>query len=243
MLALTIGYQNEECREKAQQLALKLDLALDNTCDNRLVVTADKLVLDVKPFTAMYADFSQNTWQKRHDAGKKQGLVKACKPMPGMRIIDVTAGWGRDAAVLASFGANVVLIERNPVMAALLEDALARQDELSRQALQLKLIAQDARNYLNSLSASDYPDLIYFDPMHPTRQKSALVKKDLQVMQTLIGEDRDALEVLELAITRAKKVVVKWPQHLPPLMPPTSSIPGKTVRFDCYSSKGNIVSG
>src|SRR5205085_421253 len=115
-------------------------------------------------------------WQKRRDAGKQQGLVRACKPKCGMRIIDATAGWGRDAAVLASFGAEVIMLERHPVMAALLSDALASsKSEFPKKGLNLRLHTLDAFAYLQALSLTDCPDIIYMDPMHPTRVKSALV--------------------------------------------------------------------
>ncbi|WP_019216323.1 class I SAM-dependent methyltransferase [Legionella tunisiensis] len=234
---LAIGYENETLREQAQQLAVQLGFEINNQATKQLLVTSERLVLKIPTFSPLYADFTTSTWQKRRDAGKKQGLVRACKPGPGMRIIDVTAGWGRDAAVLASFGAQVLMIERQQVMAVLLADALMRRDEHSKELLKLTVKNCDALHYLQVLPLSAYPEVIYMDPMHPQRQKTALVKKDMQALQQLIGADDDALALLELAKTRAlKRVVVKWPQHLPALLPPTSSIAGKTVRFDIYTS-------
>ncbi len=40
--------------------------------------------------------------------------------------VDATAGLGRDAFVLASVGCRVRMLERNPVVAALLDDGPAR---------------------------------------------------------------------------------------------------------------------
>ncbi|KTD20194.1 N6-adenine-specific methylase [Legionella lansingensis] len=233
---IAIGYENEEQRECAEQLAASLHLKVDNEAKARLLVMADKLALKIEHFTPLYADFSSTNWQKRRDAGKKQGLIRACKPKPGLQIIDVTAGWGRDAAVLASFGAEVIMLEREPIMAALLADALMRRDEYSKEKMNLKLYETDAFDYLVNLSATDYPDIIYIDPMHPERQKTALVKKDMQALQRLIKRDDKIFELLQLARTKVKKqVVVKWPQSLAPLLNPTSAIGGKTVRFDVYS--------
>ncbi len=175
----------------AQQLKEQLHLPINNQAQQQLLVTADKLVLKIGAFSPIYADFSSQTWQRRRDAGKNQGLIRACKPGPGVRIIDATAGWGRDAAILASFGAEVLMLERQPIMAALLSDALARQDEHAKEILQLKLCTTDALSYLETLSETDYPDVIYIDPMHPQRQKAALVKKDMQVLQQLFGPDVD----------------------------------------------------
>ncbi|CDZ77493.1 Ribosomal RNA small subunit methyltransferase J [Legionella massiliensis] len=232
---LVIAYEAESLYEQAKELAESLALLIDNQAKNKLLLTADKLVLKMDSFSPLYSDFSHKTWQKRRDAGKKQGLVKACKPSPGVRIIDTTAGWGRDAAVLASFGAEVLMLERQPVIAALLRDGLARQDEQSRKNLRLDLHEADAKTYLQALSPADYPDVIYIDPMHPTRQKAALVKKDMQALQQLLGADNDAQALLEVALSRAmKRVVIKWPQHLAAILPPTTHIPGKVVRFDIY---------
>lgn len=228
-----IGFETDSLSEHANTLAAQLNLVVDNHVLPRLCVTAEKLVLLVESFAPLYADFSNSTWQKRRDAGKKQGLVRACKPMKGIRIIDATAGWGRDAAVLASFGAEVMMLERQPVMAALLADGLRR---LSAQSpLAMTLVNVDAKHYLQTLPPENYPDVIYIDPMHPLRQKSALVKKDMQALQQLIGADGDAQELIQLALTKAKqRIVVKWPQRLAPLFPPSLTIEGKTVRFDVY---------
>ena len=234
---MAIGFDADELCDRANALALEFDFTVDNDVLPRLCVRADKLVLLSDEFRPLFVDFSNQTWQKRRDAGKKQGLVRACKPNSGLRILDVTAGWGRDAAILASFGATVLMLERQPIMAALLRDALNRLALDSSQPLLLELLYTDARSYLQDLPVADYPDVIYIDPMHPERQKSALVKKDMQVLQHLFGADQDAHELIQLAITRARRrVVVKWPQRLPSLLEPDLAIPGKTVRFDIYTS-------
>ena len=206
---------------------------IDNPVLPRLAETGDKLVLLSEGFSPLFVDFNSISVQKRRDEGKQQGLVRACKPVKGMRILDATAGWGRDAAVLASFGAEVLMLERQPMMAALLADGLSRLPP--ETPLKLSLLHVDAKQHLQTLSEEQYPDVIYIDPMHPVRQKSALVKKDMQVLQHLIGADNDVLALIQLAITRAlHRVIVKWPQRLPALLQPDASIAGKTVRFDIY---------
>ncbi|MBA2657084.1 MAG: class I SAM-dependent methyltransferase [Tatlockia sp.] len=234
---LAIGYEHEELFEQALKLAQSLSLPINNEASEKLELTTDKLVLKLANFSPLYCDFSSKTWQKRRDAGKKQGLVRACKPTAGLRILDATAGWGRDAAILASFGAEVLMLERSPIIAALLYDGLERQDEQSKKNLKLKLLQIDTISYLNSLRSDNFPDLIYLDPMHPVRQKSALVKKEMQALQRLLGSDEDAKNLLETAMTKTKKVVLKWPQGLPSLSTPDLSIEGKVIRFDiwhCY---------
>ncbi len=230
-----VGYETNDLSARAAELAAKLNLVIDNHVLPRLHVTADKLVLLIDSFAPLFVDFSHSVWQKRRNEGKKQGLVRACKPMKGLRILDATAGWGRDAVILASFGAEVLLLERQPIMAELLADGLTRLS--SETPLNMSLIQQDTKEYLQTLSVHEYPDVIYIDPMHPVRQKSALVKKDMQALQQIIGSDEDVYDLIQLALSKARqRVVVKWPQRLEPLFVASLSIEGKTVRFDVYNN-------
>jgi len=63
----------------------------------------------------------------RSGEGRKQPLARAIglnrKSPPGL-ILDATGGYGKDAFVLAALGCPVVLVERSPVLACLLEQAL-----------------------------------------------------------------------------------------------------------------------
>ena len=225
-----LGFDTEDLAPQAREIATQFPLTLDQQSLPRLQLTKRGLVLLIDKFSPLMVDFSPLLVQRRLD--KTHGLIRACKPAASMTVLDVTAGWGRDAGLLAQYGAQVLMLERQPVMAALLADGLQR---LPPNTLTLACIHQDALIYLSQLEPSDYPDVIYIDPMHPERHKSALVKKDMQALQQLFGPDQDAPDLLNLAVTRAKKrVVVKWPQRLVPLKTPDSSIPGKTVRFDVY---------
>lgn len=230
-----IGYEHEGLYDKARILAQQLGFILEKDANPCLFLSEECLALKIYRFSLLFPDFRAVHWLKRKQEGKKQGLVQACKPKPGLKILDLTAGWGRDAAVLASFGAEVSMLERHPVMATLLADALSRQEELDKRQLKLSLHAMDAFSFLDALAPDEYPDVIYIDPMHPERSKSALVKKDMQVLQQMIGADEDALALIKLAIVRVKqRVVVKWPQKSKSLLPANLSIEGKTVRFDIY---------
>lgn len=235
LVVTDVGYASDDLHDKAQDLARQLGFHLNKDASSCLFLSAERLALKMPGFSPLYADFSAATWNKRRAEGKKQGLVRACKPADGLKIIDATAGWGRDGAVLASFGAEVLLLERHPVMASLLADALSHQTESDRQKLKLSVQEGDAYSFLSALTEEEYPDVIYIDPMHPERQKSALVKKDMQALQQMIGADEDALKLIEMAIIRVKqRVVVKWPQKVKTLLKPDLSVEGKTVRFDLY---------
>ncbi|PZD59465.1 16S rRNA (guanine(1516)-N(2))-methyltransferase, partial [Pantoea ananatis] len=81
------------------------------------------------------------------------------------------------------------------------------------------------------------PDVVYLDPMYPHRQKSAMVKKEMRVFQSLVGADEDADALLAPARRLAKKrIVVKRPDYAPPLagVATQSAVVTKSHRFDIY---------
>lgn len=178
--------------------------------------------------------------RQRFGGGRRQliGRAVGIKPKQTFTVLDLTAGLGRDAYVLACLGCDVTMLERSPIIAALLKDGLERANVDSEfSALLLRLIEGDARHYLASLSEGGRPDIIYLDPMFPTPKKSALVKKDMRLIKSVVGEDDSSTEMLALALKMAKKrVVVKRSRHAPSLEGPKPNLifEGKSARFDVY---------
>ncbi len=184
--------------------------------------------------------------RRLYGGGRSQAIARATglKTRKDLFVADLTAGLGGDAFVLAGLGARVAMVERHPVVAALLADGLARARKAAGEdpALgdilgRLSLAATDARHWLKSLAGEAVPDVIYLDPMFPERKKSARVRKSMALFQGLVGEDGDAHQVLTLALDRARhRVVVKRPSHAPALggREPGYSLKGKSVRFDIY---------
>jgi len=237
----SVNYTTENLYAQACAWAKKLQLPLDNKPLPRLELSPLGLALCMPHCSPMRVDFEAVVSQRCRPGVKKPEILRACKLKPGMRVIDATAGWGRDAAVLASSGAEVLMLEREPVLAALLEDGLQRLSSTQNMPLNIELRGEDARTYLKMLSPQTYPDVIYLDPMHPVRDKSAKVKKDLNALQTLLGADNDALSLLLIARTRAReRVVVKWPARLPALLKADHAVEGKTVRFDVYMTRSYL---
>ena len=169
-------------------------------------------------------------------------LVRAAKikGAEAPTVIDATAGLGEDSFLLAAAGFHVKLYERNPVIFALLHDALQRAaqiPELSPIASRMELFHQDSITAMELLKAS--PDVILLDPMFPERQKSALVKKKLQMIQKLEIPCADEADLLLAAMAAGpKKLIIKRPPKGPWLaeLKPDHSISGKAVRFDCFVS-------
>ena len=151
--------------------------------------------------------------------------------------IDATAGLGEDALLLAAAGFSVQLYEYDPVIAALLRDALRRAaavPELAAIVERMQLFEADSLVALPQLP--EPPDLILLDPMFPARQKSALIKKKFQLLQQLERPcaEEDALVNAAIA-AHPRKVVIKRPLKGPYLAgrKPSYSLTGKSIRFDC----------
>ncbi len=134
----------------------------------------------------------------------------------------------------------MTMIERSPVIASLLENALQRayQDsEVSGIVSRMKLINVDSLDYLESIEDSNKPDVIYMDPMYPHRDKSALVKKEMRIFRALVGDDSDSEYLLESARSKAvRRVVVKRPKGAGYLagLKPHSELLSKNTRYDIY---------
>ena len=94
--------------------------------------------------------------------------------------------------------------------------------------------------YMEHMDTETRPDVIYIDPMYPQRKKSALVKKDMQILQRLLGKDQDAEKLLDTALQcAAERVVEKRPVHASPVgnVKPDTSISSKKTRYDIYLVK------
>lgn len=171
-------------------------------------------------------------------------LVRACGvPNDGSpwRIVDATAGLGRDAFLLATCGADVTLLERHPVLGLLLADALYElAGEIPDVAARLHLRQQDALEFL--ATTDQRPEVVYCDPMFPPRTKSAAVSGDMQVLHALIGDTPDADALLGAALRVAtRRVVVKRPLRAAPLcapglerIHPSYALEGRASRVDVY---------
>lgn len=153
--------------------------------------------------------------------------------------IDATAGMGEDSFLLSAYGYQVTMYEQNPVVAALLQDALDR----AKAHPQLKEIVErmhlvEGNSTILMKGSGLQPDLIYLDPMFPARQKSGLVNKKLQLIQKLESPCVEEKDLFEAALSlHPGKIIVKRPQKGPflDLRKPAYSNMGKAIRYDCYT--------
>ena len=176
--------------------------------------------------------------------GSGQMIAKAVGVQPGVRprVLDATAGLGRDGFVLASLGCSVTLIERQPLIAALLEDGLARaagDRDVGPIVAQMRLLTGNAIELMSDWQGEP-PQVIYLDPMFPHRDKSALVKKEMRLFRPFVGDDLDAPALLQAALALAShRVVVKRPRKAPVIdgAKPGYTLEGKSSRYDIYPLK------
>lgn len=184
--------------------------------------------------------------RRKFGGGKGQTIAKAIGMNKGVTpsVLDATGGLGRDAFVLASLGCHVTMIERSPIIAALLDDGLRRAaleigsaDIVSR----ITLINADAIATMKGMvdKQKSY-DVIYLDPMFPDRKKSALVKKEMRLFHDIVGDDPDSDRLLVPAMSLAQyRVVIKRPKQALDLDGKESSyrLPGKSCRYDVHTLK------
>ena len=194
--------------------------------------SADPLVCDFTGGTVLH--------RFKYGGGRGQSLPKAVGMRGGKtpKVVDATAGLGRDAFLLASLGVEVTLIERSLEMFNLLNDGISRArdagGDVAEVIARMTLIHGDAKDLLPDLS----PEVVLVDPMHPPRKKSALVKNEMRQIREIVGTDEDSLELMQVALsTASNRVVLKWPLRADPMDgigPCSHQILGKSTRYDVF---------
>lgn len=241
-----------ELQPAAAKLAERFELPQEHCGEDFVLeLTRDGLQLrwldrpDMQPLVLDYTRGRQ-AWRQQLGGGRQEAVVRALGVAHGMRprVLDATAGLGRDGLMLAHAGCEVYFLERHPAIHALLDQAVLHfqqyqsDDHWSRQRLHMlpsgSLLEHDVMpSFIQELK----PDAVYLDPMFPERDKSAAVKKDMQILQQLVGPDFDADGLLPLALELATyRVVVKRPNKAPFLagQQPQSQVASKKHRFDIY---------
>jgi 16S rRNA (guanine1516-N2)-methyltransferase len=205
---------------------------------------------------AICVDFSvgKSAHRLKYGGGKGQLIAKAVGLKKGgpstsiqPTIIDLTAGLGADAFVLASLGCHVTMVERSEIIAALLKDGLERaecEQTVSEIAKRMSLQQMDGVAYLSHLNTP--PDICYLDPMYPHTKKSALPTKEMRLLRELLFDNATPatlstdIDLLNAALKVAKKrVIVKRPRKAKFISDrePDFQITGKSTRYDIYLPK------
>ncbi len=168
-------------------LADRWGLVSDDQAVMALVLTAERLELrkrDEPKLGGIYVDFVSGTQahRRKFGGGRGEAVAKAVGIKKGYlpRVVDATAGLGRDAFVLAALGCQVQMLERNPVVAALLDDGLRRGylDAEIGPWLRERLTLLHASSLTALVAIEPRPEVVYLDPMYPrTGKKVRWLKK------------------------------------------------------------------
>lgn len=165
----------------------------------------------------------------------KELLARAVGVKGGVRpkILDLTGGLLGDTLLFLSFGCEVTTLERHPIIAFLIQSALANAEHPALE--RFKFISGDAEVYLAS---SPLAEIIFFDPMFEDANERALPKKEMRIFRSFVGQDQDALKVFHLAqALKPKRLVVKRPRHSVELAGGVQvKFEGKATRYDVYFS-------
>jgi len=247
---IQVQAQNDACESQAERWAQRLDLPRQLAdADFTLLVGDSGLQLQQLGADApgpVRVDFVEGAVAHRrlHGGGSGQMIAKAVGVQPGVRprVLDATAGLGKDAFVLASLGCDMSMVERQPIIAALLEDGLDRAQndpQVGAIVARMRLLKGNSIEVMQQWQG-DAPQVIYLDPMFPHREKSALVKKEMRLFRPLVGDDMDAPALLAAALALAShRVVVKRPRKAPCIegSKPSHALEGKSSRYDIYPKK------
>ena len=259
------GDSTLRAKNLAQKLSLPLILSSQDSHDGPSLSWNSQNCLQIlwnldsktkmKPF---FIEFSDPKLERRRENAKSELICKAVGKLTNSHSVvwDFTAGLGIDSILLLSAGWKVYMFERNPIIGALLEDALIRfkskEIELGSNInlLQLdptSLIINNTLNDFNILS----PNVIYLDPMYTPSfiGRKSKVNKGMQLLHEIIGmeeclDENNNQKLFDTALSMTtSRVVVKRPLRSPPLASaiPHETLRGSTQRFDIYFKGRNII--
>ena len=228
-------------RDMAESFSRKTGAPIVDKPGEYLTIHFDSKGVSLSGFGLTYQGDFAETMMHRVTNGRLQHemLVKAASSeKEGRKAIDATAGMGEDAFLLAAQGYEVTLYEQNPVVAALLKDAIRRAKKnqiLKDVASRMKVVEADSVESMSKLL--DPVDVIYLDPMFPARQKSSLINKKLQLIQKLEPPCSEETDLFDAALkVGPSRIIVKRPLKSEYLAgrEPSYTLKGKAIRYDCY---------
>lgn len=234
------GGDRNQAEKMAKLLGAPITEKLENTENEPVLRYAKDGLFFENGKMVLHGDFAAMKHRLLNGRLLHEPLLKAAKlkEIDGpMNVVDATAGLGEDSILLAAAGHNVTLIERDPIICALLKDAVRRGSkvaELKETMTRMKVVEGDSIQKLAELS--EEPDVIVLDPMFPDKNNTALVKKKFQMIYLLERQSDDEDDLMQAAIkANPRKIVVKRPLKGPSLggIKPGYSLEGKTIRYDC----------
>lgn len=225
--------------DAALALAKRVGVPLSRTPGDELTLLMDSSGVSLNGYGLSYrGDFLEMLPRLTQGRLQHEMLVHVAKTKePHPRAVDATAGMAEDSILLAASGYEVTLFEQNPVIAALLRDALRRAKKhpvLGEIVGRMTLVEGNSMELMPKLPFE--PTLVYLDPMFPARRKSGLIQKKLQLIQKLEHPCLEEAELLDAALSvHPGRIVIKRPLKGANLAgrEPDYTIRGKAIRYDC----------
>lgn len=244
-----------------QKLSQKVRQQLSDEYQTPLFIIDNKLQLSLLTHQISVAPDWKSLQRRVVSAGRKSELLlQACKLTDKSQVLDATAGFGHDSLILASTGAQVTLLERNPLMALLLmneQQLMSQQVNWQKLMARLNIVCADSAQFMEALSFSSQKeqavntsgyDVVYLDPMFPENSyentatgKGAKVGKHMQALHHIaqppdLREEQKLLTLALNTVVPGGRVVVKRPAAAPLFAQssPDESWHNDVLRFDAY---------
>lgn len=249
---------NLEIKAVEKKLTQKVRNQLSEHYNQPLFIIDDKLQLFLLTDQISVSPDWKTLQRRVVSAGRKSELLlQACKLTDKSYVLDATAGFGHDSLILASTGAQVVMLERDPFMALLLmyqKQLMAQQKNWQKLMARLKILWGNSIGFMSSetfnsetLMGSNF-DVIYLDPMFPENSyqnnvtgKGAKVGKHMQALHQIasppnLDEEKKLLTLALDKVVSGGRVVVKRPAAAPLFSgtEPSESWHNDVLRFDAY---------
>lgn len=260
-LLLSNGFDSQNVQEiiEQYQLDIKLSIIITENFDNKNLKQLSTLHPNV-PFVffnqkgQMILAKVENKdilkvacdWQSLQSrivkAGKKsETLLKVAKLQNTMQVIDCTAGFGHDSLILASTGANVAMIEQNPLIFLLLKleyQFMLNNPNWQKLLTRITLFHGKSETVLATLPKAD---VIYLDPMFPDNSYKSAVNKNMQFLHEIVSppsldDEQNLLQIAKNTLNKNGKILVKRPKSAPFFAncEPIDSMGNDVIRFDEY---------
>jgi len=243
---LSIWSEKEKSYARADELSQRLHLPISRNRPKTLLslyVDKERLGLGFSkdiPFRPYYVDFCSVEWRFRRRKGLKANklFLTAVGAKEGIRVLDVTAGFGQDSFMMAWAGADVTALERSPIVFEVLQDGLRRAFEPEsgwEHGSKIHVEQAESLEYLKS--TKEKFDVVYLDPMFDKPKKKSKSPKPMQLLQALLKPDENQIvDLFEAAKEKANvRVVIKLPlKGEIPLPKPNVTFAGQSIRYDVY---------
>jgi 16S rRNA (guanine1516-N2)-methyltransferase len=189
---------------------------------------------------ALTVDFSRPALasRRRKVSIRAELLIKAINQGPGARVLDMTAGLGTDAFILAAYGHQVVMLERSKTVYLLTQNGLDRAAENpSLKPIVERMLLYHWDSTIPFAAAKGF-DAAIVDPMFEAKKKNALSKGEMQMLQSFIGKGAELTPFLSAASQLGiKRSIVKRPRsdrlvHHDPR--PVYQLEGRRSRLDVF---------